>query len=124
MDLLRQAGENLAGRIEFVSLNPLDVLDAAPDDEAVTSLWVRGGFPDSFLVEVIGLREVARIMAEPRLLRSAVGFGQGGGGWQMSLSSSFFRFFARSIPTHMKRVVSRNSLHSTSRLSCAWKPAL
>ena len=49
VDLLKQAGESLAGRIEFVSLNPLDVLDAAPDDETVTSLWVRGGFPDSFL---------------------------------------------------------------------------
>ena len=49
VDLLRQAGESLAGRIEFVSLNPLDVLDAAPDDETLTSLWVRGGFPDSFL---------------------------------------------------------------------------
>ena len=49
VDLLKQAGESLAGRIEFVSLNPLDVLEAAPDDEATTSLWVRGGFPDSFL---------------------------------------------------------------------------
>ena len=49
VDLLKQAGESLAGRIEFVSLNPLDVLETAPDDEAVTSLWVRGGFPDSFL---------------------------------------------------------------------------
>lgn len=49
VDLLKQAGESLAGRIEFVSLDPLDVLDAAPDDETVTSLWVRGGFPDSFL---------------------------------------------------------------------------
>ena len=49
MDLLKQAGESLAGRIEFVSLNPLDVLEAAPNDESMTSLWVRGGFPDSFL---------------------------------------------------------------------------
>ena len=49
VDLLKQAGESLAGRIEFVALNPLDVLEAAPDDEAVTLLWVRGGFPDSFL---------------------------------------------------------------------------
>lgn len=54
VDLLKQAGESLAGRIEFVSLNPLDVLDAAPDDETVTSLWVRGGFPDSFLARSDG----------------------------------------------------------------------
>jgi hypothetical protein len=49
MDLLRQSGESLAGRIEYVELDPLDVLEAAPDARAVTTLWVRGGFPDSFL---------------------------------------------------------------------------
>ncbi len=49
VDLLKQAGESLAGRVEFVSLHPLDVLETSPDDEAIESLWVRGGFPDSFL---------------------------------------------------------------------------
>lgn len=49
MDLLRQSGESLAGRIEYVELNPLDVLEAAPNAEAMRKLWVRGGFPDSFL---------------------------------------------------------------------------
>lgn len=50
IDLLRQSGESLAGRIEYVELNPLDVLEAAPDLEAVNRLWLRGGFPESFLV--------------------------------------------------------------------------
>jgi predicted AAA+ superfamily ATPase len=49
LDLLRQSGESLAGRIEYVELNPFDVLEAARDSEATTTLWVRGGFPDSFL---------------------------------------------------------------------------
>ena len=49
VELLKQAGESLAGRIEFVSLDPLDVLDVQPDEEAMTSLWLRGGFPDSYL---------------------------------------------------------------------------
>ena len=49
MDLLRQSGESLAGRIEYVELDPFDVLEAAPDAEAMRTLWVRGGFPDSFL---------------------------------------------------------------------------
>ena len=49
IDLLRQSGESLAGRIEYVHLNPLDVLEAAPDASALTRLWVRGGLPDSFL---------------------------------------------------------------------------
>jgi hypothetical protein len=51
MDLLRQSGESLAGRIEYVEMNPLDVLEAAVDVESVNTLWVRGGFPDSFLAE-------------------------------------------------------------------------
>ena len=51
LDLLRQSGESLAGRIEYVNLNPLDVGEAAPDARAMTTLWVRGGFPDSFLAE-------------------------------------------------------------------------
>ena len=49
LDLLRQSGESLAGRIEYVELDPLDVSEAAPDARAMTTLWVRGGFPDSFL---------------------------------------------------------------------------
>ncbi len=49
VELLRQAGESLAGRIEFVSLTPLDVLEVAADRRAAISLWVRGGLPDSFL---------------------------------------------------------------------------
>lgn len=49
VDLLKQSGESLAGRIEYVELNPLDVLEAAPDAETMRALWIRGGFPDSFL---------------------------------------------------------------------------
>jgi len=49
VDLLRQSGESLAGRIEYVQLNPLDVLEAAADARLMRKLWVRGGFPDSFL---------------------------------------------------------------------------
>ena len=49
MDLLKQSGESLAGRIEYVEMNPLDVREAAPDADSMKTLWVRGGFPDSFL---------------------------------------------------------------------------
>ena len=55
IDLLRQSGESLAGRIEYVELNPLYVLEAAPDDEhMMNALWLRGGFPDSFLAHSDG----------------------------------------------------------------------
>ena len=49
IDLLRQSGESLAGRIEYVALHPLNVLEAAPDDDTLHALWLRGGFPDSVL---------------------------------------------------------------------------
>ena len=51
MALLKQSSESLAGRIEYVSLNPFDVLEVAPDESSLGSLWTRGGFPDSFLSE-------------------------------------------------------------------------
>jgi len=47
MDLMRQSGESLAGRIAYLELAPFDVLEV--DDDAHDQLWVRGGFPDSFL---------------------------------------------------------------------------
>lgn len=49
IDLLRQSGESLAGRIAYVEMGPFDVLEAAHDETARDALWVRGGFPDSFL---------------------------------------------------------------------------
>ena len=47
MDLLRQSGESLAGRIAYLELGPLDVTEVGASNGE--SLWVRGGFPDSFL---------------------------------------------------------------------------
>jgi predicted AAA+ superfamily ATPase len=49
MDLLRQSEESLAGRISYLELGPFDVLEVAP--AAVEALWVRGGFPRTFLAE-------------------------------------------------------------------------
>lgn len=47
IDLLRQSGESLAGRIAYVELGPLTVTET--DGNGNETLWVRGGFPDSFL---------------------------------------------------------------------------
>ena len=49
IDLLQQSGESLAGRIAYVDMGPFDVLEAAADERELLQLWVRGGFPDSFL---------------------------------------------------------------------------
>jgi uncharacterized protein len=53
VDLLRQSGETLAGRISYLELAPLDGLEVPPRD--LDALWVRGGFPPSFLADDDGL---------------------------------------------------------------------
>ena len=47
MDLLKQSGESLAGRISYLEMAPFDALEV--DEAQLDRLWVRGGFPDSFL---------------------------------------------------------------------------
>jgi hypothetical protein len=47
LDLMQQSGESLAGRISYIDMTPLDVREVAA--ESLDELWLRGGFPDSFL---------------------------------------------------------------------------
>jgi predicted AAA+ superfamily ATPase len=47
IDLLKQSGESLAGRIAYVELGPFNVLEV--EESARERLWIRGGFPPSFL---------------------------------------------------------------------------
>ncbi len=49
MDLMRQSGESLAGRISHIDMTPLTVAEVPTN--AHETLWVRGGFPDSFLAQ-------------------------------------------------------------------------
>ena len=49
MRLLRQSAETLTGRIAFESLAPFDALETAATPGALDRLWLRGGFPTSFL---------------------------------------------------------------------------
>ena len=50
IELLKQSAETLAGRISYLELTPLMLVEVqAGDPEAADRLWVRGGFPDSFL---------------------------------------------------------------------------
>ena len=47
IDLLRQSSESLAGRIRYLELAPLDAGEVGRD--GLDGLWLRGGFPESFL---------------------------------------------------------------------------
>lgn len=49
LDLLRHTGETLAGRIAYVPMGPLDILEVGPGTDHANKLWLRGGYPDSFL---------------------------------------------------------------------------
>lgn len=49
LDLLQQSAESLAGRIAYVELAPFDALEVPGGRRERERLWLRGGFPDSFL---------------------------------------------------------------------------
>lgn len=51
LELLRQTGQSLAGRVEFISLAPLSVLELDDSRKVRELLWLRGGFPDSYLAK-------------------------------------------------------------------------
>ena len=52
IDLLQQSAETLAGRIAYRELTPFLESDVVGSPSNVNqALWVRGGFPDSFLAE-------------------------------------------------------------------------
>lgn len=48
MDLLRQSSESLAGRISYIEMGGLNVLEIGGDKKDIQTLWLRGGFPDSY----------------------------------------------------------------------------
>ncbi len=47
--LLQQSAESLAGRVGYHELTPLTLSEV--DDANATSLWLRGGFPESYLAK-------------------------------------------------------------------------
>ncbi|MGI9346615.1 MAG: ATP-binding protein [Gammaproteobacteria bacterium] len=49
MDLLRQSSESLAGRITYLNITGLNILEVDNTQKHIQSLWLRGGFPDSYL---------------------------------------------------------------------------
>lgn len=49
IELLRQSGESLAGRISYCELYPLNAQEVP--ETGLEPLWLRGGYPDSFLAK-------------------------------------------------------------------------
>ncbi len=52
MDLLRQSSESLAGRISYLEMSGLNVLEVpARNLRDIRKIWLRGGFPESYLAD-------------------------------------------------------------------------
>ena len=51
LELLQQSGETLAGRVSYLELSPFDALEIEDSRAARNRLWLRGGFPDSYLAD-------------------------------------------------------------------------
>jgi len=60
-DLMKKSSETLAGRVHFVDMNGFTLAEIGAERQ--TELWLRGGFPRSFLAE-----------DEPRSVKWRVGF--------------------------------------------------
>ena len=48
-NLLKQSSETLAGRIKYIELAPFSIEEVGEDK--LYDLWLKGGYPDSFLVD-------------------------------------------------------------------------
>lgn len=75
-DLLRQGSESLAGRIAYYELGPVALDEVTPSRHG--DLWVRGGFPRSFLADTetqsaLWRREFVRTFTERDLPRLGIG---------------------------------------------------
>lgn len=49
LELLRQSSESLAGRITYIEMNSLNIVELPNEYSSIDPLWLRGGFPDSYL---------------------------------------------------------------------------
>ncbi len=49
MDLMHQSSESLAGRISYIGMSGLNLAEIDGNQQDRQTLWLRGGFPDSYL---------------------------------------------------------------------------
>lgn len=49
IDLMRQASETLADRVEYIELTPIGAIELVRSSDGTNRLWNRGGFPESVL---------------------------------------------------------------------------
>ncbi|MBI2119214.1 MAG: DUF4143 domain-containing protein [Elusimicrobia bacterium] len=57
-DLIKQSSESLAGRIQFIELTPFNINETGIS--GIRKLWLRGGFPKSFLARTSSMSSAWR----------------------------------------------------------------
>lgn len=50
-ELLQQSAETLAGRISYLELTPLKLVELETPERSINQHWFRGGYPDAYLAE-------------------------------------------------------------------------
>lgn len=50
-DLVKKSSESLAGRIKYYELTPFSIREVVTNTDILSSLWLKGGYPDSFLAD-------------------------------------------------------------------------
>lgn len=53
-DMIRRSSESLAGRVVYHELPPFRLDEVGNREDRATALWLRGGYPDSFLARDMG----------------------------------------------------------------------
>lgn len=51
LDLMQQSSETLAGRVAYLEVTAVNVLEFEGQTDSTDKLWLRGGFPDSLLAD-------------------------------------------------------------------------
>lgn len=103
--LLRQSAESLASRVSYLELTPLLAAELAPDLATLQRLWLRGGFPLSWLaaddsasfqwrldfVQIFLVRDMAQfgVRVPAETLRRC---GASGRSWRICKASSSTRY--------------------------------
>ncbi len=54
-ELIRQSSESLAGRITYIELTPLQIMEI--DSDEIEKLWIKGGFPEPYLTKDDEIRQ-------------------------------------------------------------------
>lgn len=51
LELIKQSSETLAGRVTYINMTPFTLYELPQNNKSLDKLWLRGGFPESYLAK-------------------------------------------------------------------------